>query len=70
MGFMYLMQNFQTERLIASVGGVVTIADLLVQAPRPDEAGDGWAQTETSRLGRLARRLWDGLLVREEVSAR
>ncbi len=45
-------------------------AELLEIAPRSDEAGDGWASAERSRFGRLARRLWDGLLAREEVSAR
>ena len=68
-GWRFEREDAEPEHQLV-LGGVVTIADLLVQAPRPDEAGDGWAQTETSRLGRLARRLWDGLLVREEVSAR
>jgi hypothetical protein len=52
------------------LGGVWTFDELLELAPRSDEDGDGWASAEQSRFGRLARRLWDGLLAREEVSAR
>ena len=43
---------------------------VLEVAPGPEETGDGWAADERSRLGRLARRLWDGLLDREQVSSR
>ena len=52
------------------LGGVLSIAELLQPAPRPDEAGAGWEQSEASRFGRYARRMWDGLLAREQVSAR
>jgi exodeoxyribonuclease V gamma subunit len=52
------------------LGGVRTFAELLEVGPRADEGGAGWEHSETSRLGRLARRLWDGLLAREEVTAR
>jgi exodeoxyribonuclease V gamma subunit len=48
-------------------GGAVALDDLLAEPPRSDET---WAADENSRLGRLARRLWDDLLAREEVSAR
>ncbi len=51
-------------------GGIVELAVLLVARPRPDEGGDGWAADETSRLGRYARRLWDGLLAHERVEDR
>jgi exodeoxyribonuclease V gamma subunit len=51
-------------------GGVLSGDDILALAPLSDEAGDGWAMTEDSRLGRLARRAWDGLLEREAVSSR
>lgn len=51
-------------------GGALTFAEVLDIAPRAGEDGDGWAQTEDSRFARLARRLWDGLLSAEEVSAR
>jgi exodeoxyribonuclease V gamma subunit len=41
--------------------------DLLIQAPaRADEAGPGWHDGEPTRLGRLARRLWDGPLDHEQ----
>jgi exodeoxyribonuclease V gamma subunit len=52
------------------LGGVRTLSELLEIVPRPDEVGEGWAEEEPSRLGRLARRLWAGLLDREEVVAR
>jgi exodeoxyribonuclease V gamma subunit len=51
-------------------GGVLTLSEVLALAPGEDEAGDGWLETEQSRFGRLARRLWEGLLAREEVRAR
>jgi hypothetical protein len=52
------------------LGGVVPLAVLLASPPRSDEYGQGWAWTEPSRFGRLARRLWAGLLAREELMAR
>jgi exodeoxyribonuclease V gamma subunit len=51
-------------------GSVLTLAEVLDIAPGDGEAGDGWLQAEDSRFGRLARRLWEGLLAREEVRAR
>ena len=51
-------------------GGVLTLAEVLGIAPGDGEAGEGWLEAEDSRFGRLARRLWDGLLAREEVRAR
>jgi hypothetical protein len=36
-------------------------------APRDDEWGAGWEVSESGRFGRLARRLWDGLLDHEEL---
>ena len=53
-------------------GGVLTLTEVLDIAPAEDERGDGWAggaESEASRFGRLARRLWEGLLSREEVRA-
>jgi exodeoxyribonuclease V gamma subunit len=52
------------------LGGVLTFAQLLEIAPAGGESGPGWEPAEPSRLGRLARRIWDGLLAREELSAR
>jgi exodeoxyribonuclease V gamma subunit len=51
------------------LGGVLTIDDVLRERPRPDEQGDGWDPAETTRLGRLARRMWDGPLASEEFGA-
>jgi exodeoxyribonuclease V gamma subunit len=50
------------------LGGVRSFAELLEESPRPDEAGDGWDATETTRFGRYARRLWTPVLEHEEVS--
>jgi hypothetical protein len=44
--------------------------DLLDEPPGSDEEGEGWEVTETTRLGRLARRMWAGLLAHEEVETR
>ena len=49
------------------LGGVRDIQDLLSAAPGAEERGPGWQLSEVSRFGRLARRLWDGLLSCEEV---
>jgi exodeoxyribonuclease V gamma subunit len=53
-----------------ALGGVRTLAEVLARAPEAGEDGDGWASAEDSRFGRYARRLWDGLLAHERVSAR
>jgi exodeoxyribonuclease V gamma subunit len=50
------------------LGGVRSVDELLIEGPRADERGPGWQMSETSRFGRLARRLWDGLLSCEEVT--
>jgi exodeoxyribonuclease V gamma subunit len=52
------------------LGAVLSLEELLAFAPRPGETGAAWADGEDTRLGRLARRLWDGLLAHEQVSAR
>jgi exodeoxyribonuclease V gamma subunit len=48
------------------LGGVRTLDELLVEPPH---AGEAWPN-ETTRLGGLARRMWDGLLAWEEVELR
>jgi exodeoxyribonuclease V gamma subunit len=68
-GWRFEREDAELEHQLV-LGGVVTFAELLAESPRSDEAGDGWAETDTYRVGRLARRLWDGLLAREEVGAR
>jgi len=49
------------------LGGPRPFAELLAEPPRRDEA---WAGAEPTRLGAYARRLWDGLLAHETVTAR
>jgi exodeoxyribonuclease V gamma subunit len=59
--------NHPAHRL---VWGESAPLDVLVRdRPGQDEGGLGWAMAESSRFGRLARRLWDGLLD-HEVSGR
>jgi len=48
------------------LGGRRPFAELLAQAPRAQEGEAGWDTFEHTRFGRLARRLWDGLLACEE----
>lgn len=47
--------------------GVHPFDDLLEPPPCEGEEGDGWEAAETTRFGRYARRLWDGLLAAETV---
>ncbi len=49
-------------------GGVRSLPELLELDPADDEHGPGWDPSETSRFGRLACRLWDGLLEHEELT--
>jgi exodeoxyribonuclease V gamma subunit len=49
------------------LGGTRPFNSLLEESPLPDEHGEGWDGVETSRFGRLARRLWDPLLEREAI---
>ncbi len=49
------------------LGGAVPLDALLDEPPRPDESGPGWEGGEQTRVGRLALRLWSGLLAHEEV---
>ena len=48
-------------------GGVVDLDEVLEKEPSSGESGAGWATEEATRLGRVARRLWDELLEHEEV---
>ncbi|HZD67095.1 MAG TPA: exodeoxyribonuclease V subunit gamma, partial [Acidimicrobiales bacterium] len=52
------------------LGPGARLPDLLRTPPAADEAGDTWAGDEGSRLGRLARRAWDGLLDHEHREVR
>jgi exodeoxyribonuclease V gamma subunit len=48
-------------------GGAIPLSELLEPAPRDDER---WYDDEASRFGAYARRLWEGLLAREEIGDR
>jgi exodeoxyribonuclease V gamma subunit len=50
------------------LGDVVPFDAIAAVPPRQDEEGNGWSPDEPSRLGRYARRLWDGLLAIETVT--
>ena len=52
------------------LGGVKTFDDLLAEQPRADETGDGWDDSDQTRFGRYARRLWAGLLAVEREEHR
>jgi exodeoxyribonuclease V gamma subunit len=47
------------------LGGRLGLDALLTQPPRPGEDAPGWPTEETTRFGRLARRMWDPLLTIE-----
>ena len=47
--------------------GVLAFTELLGHAPRAGERGEGWDAAETTRFGRLARRMWSGMLACEEL---
>ncbi len=49
-------------------GGQLTLEELMALEPREGESGEGWDESEPSRFGRMARRLWDGLLAVEQVT--
>jgi exodeoxyribonuclease V gamma subunit len=51
-------------------GGVLAFEALLVQPELPGGPDEDWESPESTRFGRYARRLWDGLLEAEQVTAR
>jgi exodeoxyribonuclease V gamma subunit len=55
---------------VLAFGGELPFAELFAEPPRPDERGDDWAQTESTRFGRYALRLWGALLAAEECTDR
>jgi exodeoxyribonuclease V gamma subunit len=64
----YPRENLDPEHVLV-LGGEVGFDPMvaLAGAPREDETGIGWESSESTRFGRLARRLWDGLLEHEEL---
>jgi exodeoxyribonuclease V gamma subunit len=64
--FDYPKEDRQPEHVLVH-GGEIALSDLLSIAPRADEV---WHPDEASRFGVYARRLWGGLLAREEIGDR
>ena len=58
--------NYEGESVeeghVLVLGGRLSFDDVLAFAPAVGEIGAGWDERETSRFGRLARRLWEPLL--------
>jgi exodeoxyribonuclease V gamma subunit len=68
-GWKYDKEDRELEHQLV-LGGVRTLDDLLEATPRPGEGATGWEVGDATRLGRYARRLWDGLLACEELTTR
>jgi exodeoxyribonuclease V gamma subunit len=64
--FDYPKEDRQPEHVLV-YGGEISLSDLLAPGPRDDE---DWYADESGRFGVYARRLWDGLLAREEIADR
>jgi exodeoxyribonuclease V gamma subunit len=62
-------EDQEPEHLLV-LGGVRTFEQVLATGAEDDDVGDGDAGAEATRFGRLARRLWDGLLSSEERDTR
>ena len=60
-------KNEQPDHRLA-FGGVIALEVLLARPAGPGETGPGWAEDEPSQFGRLARYLWDDLLLLEALS--
>jgi exodeoxyribonuclease V gamma subunit len=67
--FRYEKEDRQPEHLLVH-GDAVPLAWLLAAAPRDDEHGPGWDQSQETRFGRYAMRLWRGLLAVEALAER
>lgn len=59
--FDWAKEDRQPEHVLV-LGGARTFAEVAAAGPGPDEQGPGWAMDEATRVGRLARRLWDPIL--------
>ena len=62
-------EDRQPEHILV-YGDAVPLARVLDTEPASDERGPGWDETETTRFGRCALRLWRGLLAIEALSDR
>ena len=62
--FDYDKEDRRSEHVLV-YGGQIDFAQLASQPARAGERGAGWDETETTRFGCYARRLWDGLLATE-----
>ena len=65
--FRFGKEDRQPEHVLV-YGDAFPLARQLDARPPDDERGPGWDETETTRFGRLAVRLWGGLLAAEAVS--
>jgi exodeoxyribonuclease V gamma subunit len=68
-GWKFAKEDAEPDHVLV-FGGVLTLEQLMASPPTTGEAGVGWDDAEPTRFGRLARRLWDGLLLAEELSDR
>jgi exodeoxyribonuclease V gamma subunit len=64
--FRYEKEDRQPEHLLVH-GDALPLARLMAEPPRDDER---WEETEATRFGRYAMRLWRRLLAVEELSDR
>ena len=68
--FGYDKEDRQPEHLLVVRRRRSPFAELTAEPPRADENGATWPDSEDTRFGRYARRLWDGLLGHEELRDR
>jgi exodeoxyribonuclease V gamma subunit len=64
--FDYPKEDRQAEHVLV-YGSAIPLSDLLEPSPRDDER---WYESEATRFGAYARRLWEGLLAREQIGDR
>jgi exodeoxyribonuclease V gamma subunit len=68
-GFFFSGEDAEPEHVLV-LGRSYPFDSLARTDPASDECGPGWPSGESHRLGRLARRLWDPLLVAEQIEDR
>ena len=61
-GFKWPREDRDPEHVLV-LDGVRPFDDVVAAPPARGEEGPGWVMTETTRFGRLARRLWDPVFV-------